>query len=194
MKRIFLLLLLVTASALAKDKTLIVPGQSVGPITPRTTRADLVQYFGAGNLKNTAIYRGEGESVKGTVVFDKDPKRRMEITWTASKRVGDITISGKSSLWHTAEGITLGTTLAELQRLNGKPFKFSGFDWDYGGLIQDWQGGKLETGLKNIWPTLVYASGDDTSEVSGDQEFTSNAVLQKKLHITVGRLRIELNR
>lgn len=194
MKRIFLFLLLVSGAASAKDNTLIVPGQSVGPITPRFTRGDLVKSFGAANVKNASIYRGEGESVPGTVVFDKDPKRRLEITWTAAKKVGDITIAGKSSVWHTAEGITLGTTLAELQRLNGKPFKFSGFDWDYGGLIQSWQGGKLETGLKKIWPTLAAGPEDNTSEVSGDSEFSSEVVLQKKLHITVGQLRMELNR
>ncbi len=194
MKRIFLCLLLVSGAALAKDNTLIVPGQSVGPITPRFTRNDLVKTFGAANVKNASVYRGEGQSVPGTIVFDKDPKRRMEITWTAAKKVGDITISGQSSVWHTAEGISLGTTLAELQRLNGKPFKFSGFDWDYGGLIQSWQGGKLETGLKKIWPTLVPGPKDSSEGVSGDGEFSSDAVLQKNLHITVGQLRMELNR
>ena len=194
MKRIFLCLLL-AGSALAKEpNTLIVAGQSVGPITARFTRADLVKTFGAANVKNASIYRGEGESVPGTVVFDKDPKRRMEITWTKAKKVGDITISGQSSVWHTAEGITLGTTLAELQRLNGKPFKFSGFDWDYGGLIQSWEGGKLETSLKKIWPTLAPGPKDSSEGVSGDGEFLSDAVLQKKLHITVDQLRMELNR
>lgn len=194
MTRIFLLLLLVSSTAFAKDNTLIVPGQSVGPITTRTTRSDLVKYFGAANVKNASIYRGEGQSVPGTVVYDKDPKRRMEITWAPNKRVGDITISGSSSVWHTQSGIGLGTSLAELQRLNGKPFKFSGFDWDLGGRIQSWQGGKLEKELKKVWPTLAPGEKDNTAEISGDRELVSDQVLQKNYHISVDQLRMELNR
>jgi len=194
MKRTLLCLLFLCGPALAKENTLIMPGKSVGPITPRSTRADLVKAFGAANVKNATIYLSEGETVPGTVVFDKDPKRRLEITWTKKKLVGDVKIVGSSSLWHTAEGITLGTTLAELQRLNGKPFKFSGFDWDYGGLIQGWQGGKLETSLKGVWPSLNPGPKDNTSEISGDREFSSDDVLKKNFHITVCQLRMELNR
>lgn len=194
MKRIFLLLLLVSGAALAKDNTLIVPGQSVGPITPKTTRTDLVKYFGVANVKNATVYRGEGQSVPGTVVFDKDPKRRMEITWAPNKRVGDVTIGGSSSVWHTQSGIRLGTSLAELQRLNGKPFKFSGFEWDLGGRIQSWQGGKLEAELKKVWPTLAAGEKDDTSEINGDRDLVSDQVLQKNYHIKVAELRMELNR
>ena len=143
-------------------------------------------------MKNAPIPRGEGETVPGAVVYDKDPKRRLEITWTKSKLIGDISFGGQSSVWHTAEGITLGTTLADLQKLNGKAFKFSGFDWDYGGHIQSWEGGKLATSLAGCHLTLNGAGyGND---VSGDREFLSSNVLKKKYKISVGQIRTVLNR
>lgn len=195
MKR-FLFLLAVPAlavPALAKENTLIVPGKSVGPITSRSTRADLVKLFGAANVKNATLYEAEGETVPGSILFDKDPKRRLEVIWTKDKHIQFLKFYGASSVWHTAEGISLGTSLARLESLNGKAFKFSGFGWDYGGQVLDWQGGKLQTALKNIWPTLDPGPNDDYTGVTGDGEFFSNDVLKKKMHITIAQLRVQLN-
>lgn len=194
MKRFLLILLLLPWPA-AADNTLVVPGKSVGPITPQYKRADLVKAFGAANVKDAKIPVGEGETTPGVVVFPKDPKRRLEITWVKSKRVGDIRFTGQSSLWHTADGITLGTTLAQLQELNGVPFKFSGFGWDYGGTVLSWEKGKLEKSLKNVWLTLdPSAEASDYQGVIGDGSFLSSDVLKKSLPIAVWQIRVELNR
>ena len=194
MKRLLLTLLLLPWPA-AADNTLVIPGESVGPITAKFKRADLVKAFGAVNVKDAKIQLGEGETTPGVVVFPKDSKRRLEITWVKSKRVGDIRFTGQSSLWHTADGITLGTTLAQLQKLNGGPFKFSGFGWDYGGVILSWDGGKLEKSLKNVWLTLdPSAEATDYQGVVGDESFLSSDVLKKSLPISVGQVRVELNR
>jgi hypothetical protein len=197
---IFLVLLL-AGSAVAQDKTLIVPGKSVGPITRTTTRVGLNKLFGAANVKDGKIYGPEGESTPGTIVFPKDPKRKLEITWTSKKRIGVVSMDGTSSVYKTAEGITLGTTLQRLEELNGKPFKFSGVGWDYGGLIQSWEGGKLDKGLKNIWPRLSVLTGTpeptqaDFDAVSGDRTVWSNEAAQKKnMTIHVTELAVELNR
>lgn len=194
MKRLVLLLLILPWPALAKENTLVVPGQSVGPITAKTTRADLVKAFGAANVKDARIHLGEGETTPGVIVYPKDPKRRLEITWVKSRRVGDIRFSGRSSVWHTADGITLGTTLAQLQKLNGVPFKFTGFGWDYGGTVLSWEKGKLETSLKDVWLTLDPISEGPYEGVTGDGEFLSSDVLKKNYPIAVGQVRVELNR
>jgi hypothetical protein len=34
-------------------------------------------------------------------------------------------------------------TLAEIEKINGKPFKLYGFEWDFGGRSSNWQGGEL---------------------------------------------------
>ncbi|MFN8612904.1 MAG: hypothetical protein U0931_35525 [Vulcanimicrobiota bacterium] len=193
MKRILLLLLVLALPALAKENTLIVPGKSVGPITASSTRADLIRPFGAANLKEGMLSEAEGQEVAGSILFPKDERRRLEIIWSKTKRIASLKFYGQRSVWHTAQGITLGTTLAELEKLNGKPFKFSGFGWDYGGQIVDWQGGKLQSALKDVWPTLDPGAQDNSTEFSGDREFLSSKALEKKLHIRVVQLRVQLN-
>lgn len=193
MRRLFIYLLLLSLPALAEENTVVVPGKSVGPITAKFTRADLVKAFGRANVKDAKIQLGEGETTNGAVVFPKDPKRRLEITWVKSRRVGDVRFSGRSSVWHTADGITLGTTLAELQKLNGVPFKFCGFGWDYGGIVTSWEGGQLATSLKGVWLTLDPLKEIPLNDVQGDGEFLSSDVLRKNYSIGVGQMRVELN-
>ena len=51
-------------------------------------------------------------------------------------------IAGDGNIWSLGP-IHAGTPVAEVNAANGKAFKISGFDWDYGGLVQDWDGGKV---------------------------------------------------
>src|SRR5262249_2250367 len=55
-----------------------------------------------------------------------------------------IVITGQST-WAGPKGLRLGLTLAALEKLNGKPFKLSGFDQPEGSAVTDWQGGALAT-------------------------------------------------
>ena len=54
-----------------------------------------------------------------------------------------IVINGQST-WAAPKGLKLGLQFAALEKLNGKPFKFKGFDKDGVGLVSDWQGGAFE--------------------------------------------------
>ena len=87
-----------------------------------------------------------------------------------------------NSPWRSKKGIGLGSLLAEIEALNGKPFEMSGFGWDYGGNITDFKGGKLDS--KNIWIELVEGSGKLTEEeyntISGDQIISSDNVTLRK--------------
>lgn len=57
-----------------------------------------------------------------------------------------------------------GTSLKELQRLNGKPFRLFGFSWDYGGLVESWQKGRL-VGLESKI-SLILSPGEKTGAKS----------------------------
>jgi hypothetical protein len=79
--------------------------------------------------------------------------KRIEVLWADSEKrvpksvyVGGIhnAAYGDKSLWRTTYGITLGTTLLELERINRKPFRLAGFDWDYSGTVLSWNSGVLE--------------------------------------------------
>ena len=82
------------------------------------------------------------------------------------------------SHWKTADGIGIGSTLAEVEKLNGKPFKLSGFDWDLGGFVNDFAGGALlkraggcRLGLRFEPGTGAIANA--TAKVAGDKRFSS---------------------
>ena len=93
----------------------------------------------------TKIPGPEGTSANGSVVFTKDPTRKFFVTWDNEKaRKGpNVTVSDAKSTWKTPDGIGIGTPMAEIEKLNGKAFKLSGFDWDYGGFANDFAGGAL---------------------------------------------------
>jgi hypothetical protein len=86
----------------------------------------------------------QGAQVGVTVLFAKDPRRRLEVWWRNANRTGVylIDIAGKS-IWSGPKGVKLGLTLDQLQKLNKKPFKVSGFDENGVSNVADWDGGEL---------------------------------------------------
>lgn len=86
----------------------------------------------------------QGTEVGVTVMFPKDPKRRLEVWWQNANRTGLylIDIAGKS-VWVAPKGLRLGLTLEQVEKLNRKPFKLKGFDADGVASVADWDGGEL---------------------------------------------------
>jgi hypothetical protein len=145
------------AAAFAADAApavdwLIVPGKRAGPITSKTTRADLPRLFGAKNVRDADIVGSDGGHEPGTVIFGDDPDASLSILWmdeSPDARVRSIvfcqgTEPAEACRWHTEDGISFGAGLKTLERINGRKFRLHGFDWGYGGLISSWDGGRLE--------------------------------------------------
>jgi len=88
----------------------------------------------------------EGETSKGLVLFPKAMDRRIEVAFIDDKiaTVSALTLrdTAKTSRW-TVAGISIGASLATVQKANGKPFVVSGFGWDYGGFVVDFKNGAL---------------------------------------------------
>ena len=67
--------------------------------------------------------------------------------------------------WKSAEGVIIGTTYEELNRLNGKEISFYGFGWDYSGAVM-WNNGELEnSGLR----VFLAPQNDPGNEFYGDR-------------------------
>ena len=140
------LLMLSGASAQqAPSDWLIVPGDRVGPITKSTSEAMLESVFGSENVELIDVHVGEGFSEPGTAVYPGDTTRRLEVVWSDVSRTSakEVRLTGETSRWATAEGISLGSTLKEIERLNGFPFRLVGFAFDYSGTIVDCGRGRL---------------------------------------------------
>ncbi len=121
----------------------VLPG-SLGPLT---TRLELETRFGKANVREETFDGAEGEgSYPVLVLFPDDPRKRLELVQDAGNPdapIQELRVPSPHSLWHDSTGLRTGMTLSELVKLNGAPVSFYGLDWDYGGAVQDWHGGKL---------------------------------------------------
>jgi hypothetical protein len=80
-----------------------------------------------------------------SIIYPNDPKRRLEVWWSDMDKRKDvylIAING-SSTWTGPSGLRLGLSLADLEKLNRKPFKLRGFDKDNTATVSDWDHGAL---------------------------------------------------
>lgn len=169
----------------------ITPGGSAEVITSELTEAKLVAVFGRQHVTWGEIQDVEGEGLPGTILFASDPHERLDIVWTDNEHrrlPKQVQVFGDSrSRWETTAGISLATTLKELERINGKPFRLSGFDIDYEGTVKSWNGGNLEKEFHDSGVIVrlrcskkTTATPDELNQLAGTAEFSSdNPIMQK---------------
>lgn len=155
-----------------KDGRIIVPGTRIGAIKKTTTRQDLDAIYGKENVKDDMVYVGEGVERQATIIYSQTPNELVILWEDEEKKTGLelIMITSETSNWKTDTGIGIGTTLTQLEAINGKPLSFSGFGWDLGGSITDKHGGALPDDLS----LTMVANGDVPSEYTGDVIIESN--------------------
>lgn len=153
-----------------------------GPLAAESSHAKLVATFGAGAVVFRKVDGAEGEKIGATVLFPDDPKRRIELFWSdEAKRAGlSSARPGPANRAAAPDGVRPGMSIAEVEKLNGRPFTLSGFGWDYGGSVTDWKGGALAGPAPGGCVVSVrFALPPDaadavTEKVSGDREFSSS--------------------
>ena len=176
----------------------IVPGRSADFITPESSEKDLAQHYGASVVKSQRIDIGEGETAPGTVLFPSDSGRRMEIIWQDTvkrARPARLILRGGRTRWSLNGGVSLGTSLPELERLNGGPFKLAGFGWDYSGVVYDWSRGRLDSLLPGVKVYLdpgpkAYESAP-YKQVLGDTEYSSDLPAMHQLSPAVYQIFVD---
>ena len=196
---LFLALGLVPASANAQPANDVL--QCVGPFAKDANEADLKKAFGAANVKRVDLDVGEGSTEPGTVVFPNDPKRRIEVLWhdsTKRQRPSSISIKEKSTWTIAAQPpdqrrIMLGTPLAEVEAINGKPIIVYGFGWDMGGFAGGWEGGALGQAVGPCSLSLRFdpdpkAKSGTLDKASGDKPFKSSSPAMRAVKPTVSSI------
>ncbi|QWF18411.1 hypothetical protein [Lysobacter capsici] len=118
-----------------------------GALAPDVGPERLKQLFGAANVRIDDHLPGpEGEDFRGVILFADDPGRRAVLHYQDEQQLRGlafVSVRESDTRWRLDNGIVMGMRLSELARLNGKPIRFSGMGWDYGGTVTDWNGGKL---------------------------------------------------
>jgi hypothetical protein len=171
---------------------------TAGPLTIGSSEADLRQRYGAAAVDSTRIQIGEGETMAGTVLYPRDSLQRVEVIWQDSvgrQRPSRVILRGNRSRWQVGPGISLGTSLGELERLNGRPFTLAGFGWDYAGVVTDWKGGALDSALAGV--KLYLDPGPEQyespaySQVLGDRDYSSSLPPMQQLSPKVTQIFVE---
>ena len=111
-----------------------------GEYSQFTTVADLEARFGKENVSVVESESVAGSVERSLVLFADDPSRRAYVAFHDSAKLVDvagITIRDGQSRWRGKHGVHVGMSLAELRKINGKPFYFSGFDAGLHGWVHD---------------------------------------------------------
>ena len=175
----------------------IVPGQRAGAIDARASEASLVALFGQANVKRESFEVEPGVALPATVLFASDPTRRALVLWRDPEtRTGpeSVLIRGERSVWKTDKGITLGTPLATLRRINGRPLTVIGFGSDVGGTLLDSDGGKLtgRTLVLRLEPDPSLRDSPAYEQAIGDRELSSDSDPMRTLNPRVFQLIVDI--
>jgi hypothetical protein len=202
-----LLLFLSLPVPLAAQDTLlrVVPGRRIGPVIRSSTLATLQKALGKESAIADSLDVGEGVLTPGVTLFPKDSLRRAWVYWSDTlgfTQPTTVLIRSPGTRWKLPEGLTIGTPLARLVELNGRPFRFSGFGWDYGGHAGTWDGGRLDgilgRGMSlgvSLTPTCQDAMPAGHYEaILGDQEISSDMPEAREACIVVDELWIGFTR
>ncbi|MBS2026374.1 MAG: hypothetical protein JST54_00600 [Deltaproteobacteria bacterium] len=201
-----MLALAILAAAPAGDSQ-VIAGKRVGSIDAKSSEAELKKAFGATAVRTEdSGWAGadEGSSGKATAVFPESPDRLL-IVWTdAAKRTQPrlIVIGDKAnkkttaSRWKTPEGIGLGTSLEEVEKINGAPFFLEPLGSDLGGNAF-FEKGKLSAGhapIINFEPEVKpeKLSEKDQATLNALKDWKSDDPTVRLLKLHVASMVVEL--
>jgi hypothetical protein len=169
-----------------------------GVFAKDSSHVKLATFFGAQAVSWTQVAGPEGSKLNASVVFPKDPKRRLEVLWNSEASRSDtqvIVINGQST-WVGPNGLKLGMPIAAIEKLNKKPFSLKAFGGESGGSVTDWSGGALATLAGGCKVSVRFAPDPKSStqaeaDLLGDKEIQSSfpalrAVAPKVSEIILG--------
>ena len=153
------------------------------PVAPGDSAKSLMQRYGQEAIIQDDLSTGVEDIIyKGVVLLPQAADWRIEVSFTdeTMNRVTGLILynKAKTSHWNVA-GVRLGSSLAEVQKINGKPFLVNDFDSDFAGFVRNWKGGVLGRPLPGGCRITVRFGKDDGNPPSGDLISSDNAQLVK---------------
>jgi hypothetical protein len=132
-----------SAAAEGASDRLIVAGERVGAVRPTSTAAQLRTVYGNANVRAGQFQTGEG-TFDGIVLFPGTAQAIRLYYSEDKKRIDTVEIGAQKGPWRTGEGIRIGSTLAQLEALNGGPVTLLRHEGEGGGWMVD----REQPGLK----------------------------------------------
>jgi hypothetical protein len=180
--RLVLLLAIAAACALPIGAQAAPPITCTGIWAPTTSEAALRRQFGD-RVRSERIDVGEGVMEDGSIVYPDAAESRIYVLWKdkARRERPDRIFLREKTRQVIYEKIGLGTTLKDLERLNGRPFDLLGFAWDYSGTVTSWNGGRLETVSGSACQIMVRLDPGLPPSPSEQQQAAYNAMIGDRL-------------
>lgn len=154
-----------------------------------SSEARLIELYGADNVVTGTVPGPEGSEMLATTVFPDNPKKSLQFVWWDEDALTDPSYIELSAKLVAPGGVRIGLSLAEVEALNGEPFKLTGFGWDYGGSAG------FETGALADLPGDCHLGlrfdpgpdpeGVDTLPAMGDKELSSDDPLLAQMQVRV---------
>ncbi len=153
-----------------------------------TNIIELQLAFGKMNIKSEPYTDGEG--IEDGIIYTlfRNSNNEVRIRYVDDSCVAIF--ENTKSKWKLPHGLRVGMSLSDLVKLNSKPIKFYGFEWDYSGVIVGWDKGKLSDENLNI---TLSAKNDSENymDFTGDEIFSSNAAGVNELGLYVSNISIK---
>jgi hypothetical protein len=177
-----------------KPRVAAAPANAVtcgGVFVKDTTHLKLAIKYDSRNIVFGEVDGPDGSKIKATILYPNEAKRRLEVIWNndaARTDLSMIVINGQSQ-WSAPKGLKLGTQLTALEKINGRPFKISGFDTDGSASVLGWEGGAL-TSLPGGCKVGVRLMTDSKSAATVPQgkELLSNDANLKAIKASVAEI------
>lgn len=143
----------------------------------KTKPADLAAIYGAANVKKVQIHApGGGQENPGVLIHHETPDA-LEVTLSEDgAQILSVSIIGKN--WASKAGLRKGTSLVDLERINGGPLELAGFGWDYGGQV--FASGAALKGI-DIFVSPTRGTDQELDAATGDRKFSSRDAAIAKL-------------
>lgn len=140
-----------------------------GVFAKDSSEGKLIASFGKDSVSWTQVAGPEGSRLNASVLYQRDPKRRLEVLWNAEDSRSNtqlIVINGQSA-WTAPFGLKLGAPIAAVEKINKKPFTLKAFGGENGGQVTSWNGGALTT-LPGGCKVSVRFAPDPKAQPNGD--------------------------
>lgn len=175
-----------------KPRAAAAPANTVtcgGTFAKDATHLKLAIKFDSRNIVFGEVDGPEGSKIKATILYPNDPRRRLEVIWhndAARTDLSLVAINGQSQ-WSAPRGLKLGTSVAALEKINGRPFRLTGFGADGTASVLGWEGGALNAlpGGCRIGVRLTGPGG-----AAADRQILSNDPSLKGVKATVAEILI----
>ena len=166
------------------------------------TKAKLVENFGKENIKDGSTWYGEGSTeLKHSVLTNPSNGHIVKYVWKEENptqlsfieifgilRNKDYEAIGTQKIGSEC-GIFTGMTLKEMRDWNGEDFEFSGFGWDFGGMVRYTEESNFAKCNLSLRLEIKFEEGKNQYDaLYGDTDLFADATIKLGAPITLDQL------